>query len=363
MIMQQIKSIHYLRGIAAFLVVGFHVRNNFNDIYPIKNLGDFMFMSGASGVDLFFIISGFIMMYSTSIKVTPSDFIVRRIFRIFPPFLFLLTALYFLYPDFKTEHVMRSIFLIHSDYSSDAPFFGYNTLIPAWTLTYEVYFYLIFAISMTLSQKYRGLISIIALVLPVVLLQLIINGDLDLYGAATAELDKTNPLYGFVRFVSSPMMIELCYGIIFYSLSKYLKNIRHYELIAFASISFFVCSYLSWFRFFHGPINFGLWALILILGALIYESNKQLKNIPLLTFMGNISYSLYLTQGVVLTVLNHYEPYIPIYSSGKGFVRFVFSLSTCIVVAYFIYHYIEYPSIQIGKKFTQMIKRRKLSLA
>lgn len=361
--MQQIRSIHYLRGIAAFLVVGFHLRNNFNENYPIKEFGDYLFMGGASGVDLFFIISGFIMMYSTSRGVLAKDFVTRRLFRIFPPFLFLFAMLYFLYPDFKTEHALRSLFLIHSDYSSDAPFFGYNTLVPAWTLTYEIYFYFIFVVSMSLSNKYRGLISLLALSLPVIALQLAINGSIDMNGASTAELPKESYFYGLVRFISSPMMIEFCYGIVLYSIMSRIKRIAHPNLIAFACISFFICSYLSWFRFFHGPLNFGLWSIVLIIGCLIYESNNNLKEVKLLTFLGSISYSLYLTQGVVLTVLNHYEPYIPIYSAGKGLTRFIFSMTACIVVSYFVYEYIEKPSIKAGKSVSRFFQQKKAVIA
>lgn len=51
--MHQIRSIHYLRGIAALLVVGFHCRGGLNNVYPIKNFGDMLFISGSFGVDLF----------------------------------------------------------------------------------------------------------------------------------------------------------------------------------------------------------------------------------------------------------------------------------------------------------------------
>lgn len=361
--MQQIRSIHYLRGVAALLVVGFHLRSNLNDIYPIKSLGDYMFMGGASGVDLFFIISGFIMMYSTTREISASNFLIRRLFRIFPVFLFLLMLFYIIFPGFKTDHLLRSILLIHSDYSETPPFYGYNTLVPAWTLTYEMYFYMIFVISMSISQKYRGLISSVLLVMPVFLFQLVYNKNIDLYGTTSANISDENLFFGFIRFASSPMMIEFCYGIAFFYISKSLKNIKHYEVIAFSCFVFFVCSYLSWFRFFHGPINFGLWAITLIFGALVYESNKEIKEIRLFNFLGNISYSLYLTQGVILTTLNYYEANIPIYNSGAGIVRFTLSMSLCIVVAYFVYHYIETPFINYGKRLCSAIKQRNIATA
>ena len=56
-----INSIQALRGIAALLVVGFHYREALNLTFP--TLGDTLFINGAIGVDLFFLISGFITFY------------------------------------------------------------------------------------------------------------------------------------------------------------------------------------------------------------------------------------------------------------------------------------------------------------
>ncbi|HEG2001851.1 TPA: acyltransferase family protein [Enterobacter asburiae] len=63
-----ILSIHYLRGIAALLVVLFHFRDKLNNVYTQKDLGDLLFGGGLAGVDLFFLISGFIIVYSTKKK-------------------------------------------------------------------------------------------------------------------------------------------------------------------------------------------------------------------------------------------------------------------------------------------------------
>lgn len=63
----EIKTIQYLRGIAALAVVLFHYRftlNEFNQ-FDIKNLGNILFSSGSFGVDLFFMISGFVITLST----------------------------------------------------------------------------------------------------------------------------------------------------------------------------------------------------------------------------------------------------------------------------------------------------------
>lgn len=113
--MKKVKSIHYLRGIAALLVVAYHNKQYLNEVYAQKDLGDLLFISGGFGVDLFFIISGFIIMLSSQKKETnsPINFMTRRFFRIYPVF-FICTILFFLLnPVFTESELLRSLFLLH----------------------------------------------------------------------------------------------------------------------------------------------------------------------------------------------------------------------------------------------------------
>lgn len=132
--MKKVKSIHYLRGVAALLVVAYHNKQYLNEVYAQKDLGDLLFISGGFGVDLFFIISGFIIMLSSQKKETnsPINFMTRRFFRIYPVF-FICTILFFLLnPVFTESELLRSLFLLHLDYYSEAPFFGYKVMTPTY---------------------------------------------------------------------------------------------------------------------------------------------------------------------------------------------------------------------------------------
>ncbi|NWG93561.1 MAG: acyltransferase [Parvularculaceae bacterium] len=80
--MPQILSIQYLRAIAAVLVVALHstivIRRDYAPEFP-------MFTTGEFGVDIFFVISGFIMWTIAAEKpTTPAAFLERRIIRIVP---------------------------------------------------------------------------------------------------------------------------------------------------------------------------------------------------------------------------------------------------------------------------------------
>ena len=84
--MKKIVSIHYLRGIAALLVVAYHNKTSGYEGLSKENYFEYLFKGGAFGVDLFFIISGFIIAYSTqkSNKHNLIDFAIKRTFRIYP---------------------------------------------------------------------------------------------------------------------------------------------------------------------------------------------------------------------------------------------------------------------------------------
>jgi len=58
---RKLDSIQFLRGIAVLLVVAFHFRQYINSVYAQSDLGDRLFGLGEVGVDIFFVISGFII--------------------------------------------------------------------------------------------------------------------------------------------------------------------------------------------------------------------------------------------------------------------------------------------------------------
>lgn len=89
-------GVHYLRGLAALMVVYFHLFG-YQISTPLS-----MFAGGEFGVDMFFVISGFVMWITTERgNVTPQEFVTRRIVRVVPLywlFTLLLVAITVLFP-------------------------------------------------------------------------------------------------------------------------------------------------------------------------------------------------------------------------------------------------------------------------
>lgn len=341
-----------MRGIAALMVVLFHVRGMANEIYHIEKIGDLLFGPGAFGVDLFFIISGFIIVISTN-KLESNQVVkysIRRFFRVYPLLFASVIVFYILFfndSDFK--YLSKSLIPLHANYSDPAPFFGYNILAPAWTLSYEILFYLIFGVSMAISHKYRAIISSIIIFLLVFGIRYFLSDEISL----AIDINVSSKL-GFLDFISSPLLIEFFYGMLLayaylsINLSKFNNISSSFLLVLFP---LFLSFYLSWYRFGHGPINFGLWAIAFMLPFLIREKEGIIKgkNVVLLK-LGDLSYSLYMTHIITIFALNKYDLPFNMYNSITGYSKISFAIFASIMVAILFNIIIEKPFINLSRK-------------
>jgi len=134
-------------------VVLFHI--------PVIGFGHF-------GVDIFFVISGFVMMLST--EMTADKFFLKRIVRIVPTYWFFTIGVFLIaliLPDVLKNttanpvHLIKSFFFVPFDKNG----VGVTPILAlGWTLNYEMYFYLLFAIALKLNRNYRGELATFMLV-------------------------------------------------------------------------------------------------------------------------------------------------------------------------------------------------------
>lgn len=153
----RILPIQYLRAVAAMMVVWHHGAGQVPGVGQV-----FTAQFGTSGVDLFFVISGFIMVMTTSGRaITPQEFFVRRLIRVAPIYWILTTLLVVLAlaaPSlFRTtvltwDSVLQSLLFIPHLSPSHAGRV-WPVLVPGWTLNYEMFFYAIFAVSLAFSSR------------------------------------------------------------------------------------------------------------------------------------------------------------------------------------------------------------------
>jgi peptidoglycan/LPS O-acetylase OafA/YrhL len=309
--------IQLLRGIAALLVVLTHARYALLNT-PAYPQADQMFLPGAMGVDLFFLISGFIMCYSTARSDgSPADvarFLIKRFARVWPAYVAAtLLSVFVLSGGVDYFHVAanrlafwHTIGMIPFN-PHYVPYFSL-TLLVGWTLEFEMYFYLTFAASM-LFKRLRWFVLAAWVLLTVILLPL---------GQRGFDMDITRDLgyrVGYLSIVTSPFVLEFVAGVLIGWI--YLQDwarIRSRELcwhLLGLGVVFALWAIYSRAMPTHGPTNYG-WPLALMVLAMALASKTLEFKVPAFClWLGAISYSLYLThlisQGLVTRALIYFE--------------------------------------------------------
>jgi len=356
----RIDSIHYLRGVAALLVVFYHFKGFINGAYPIDNLGNLLFGVGAFGVDLFFIISGFIICFATKKKETHQSlkFLVRRFFRIYP-LLIVCVLLYFFFAikNGNLTSLFISLIPLNLNYNQHGPFFGYNILPPAWTITFEVFFYALFLISMTINHKMRGWIVIAIIMISMLALQIFATGAFSLEPSSNFGFGSLpHVLAAIASTASSPMMIGFICGVVIYMVWDKVDFDRidnHKNTLAtVAAIVLLMCISLLWSGQYegHGFAKWGWIAALMVISCLVIEGCVVIRQNRVLSFLGDISYSLYITHMVFLYAVTKKAWFFQFYKPSLGFATFTVFVSCSILMAYIFHRLIEMPSLRLGKK-------------
>lgn len=365
---RRLDSIECLRGVSALLVVFYHYRVFLNDITP--TLGHMLFENGRIGVDIFFVLSGFAIYLSTRF---PSErrlfpFLVRRFFRIVPLAWLLIGLIYLLSPHATVTALVKSLLFVPLTHT-EPPFFGYNLLTPAWTLMYELCFYVMFALALVLAPRHRGLV-VTALVLCLILGLQWIGSDrltLDAYDKAMFEPLTIGPVW--VGVLASPLFFEFLCGVLLGYLHLHhadsllrLPTALRIGLYAFL-LAFFVAHFFSGFIMGHGLDRKGLAALSLFIFYLAMNIDPLLAWFQqyfapgpggLFRFLGKISFSLYVVHEVVHQAVHHIPIVYPLYDQTGGLGKFVTLLSFSVVLSYLLHIIVEVPCQKLGKRIATL---------
>jgi peptidoglycan/LPS O-acetylase OafA/YrhL len=160
---EQVLPIQYLRGLAATMVIFHHALDQFAG-FKVALPTPF----GASGVDIFFVISGFVMTYTVHThNYSPSAFLLRRYIRIVPIYwivtIFTSALLFFdsaqvRHSIFSVTHLVASLFFWPMRDPGEPAVIS-PVLKLGWTLNYEMYFYLVFAALLPLGPRVRAVLT------------------------------------------------------------------------------------------------------------------------------------------------------------------------------------------------------------
>lgn len=264
-------SIQYLRALAAVAVVAHH------SLHGVSR--NFL----AAGVDLFFVISGFIM-YSVGSREAVRTFLKRRIVRVVPLYWFatllVATISVGLHPDkagpqFGQELMLSLLFVPH--YSLFNPTVIEPLLWLGWTLNYEMFFYALFAVGMATGR-----------LLPCI--------TLSLCGLVLAGLLRGSASPLWITY-TDPLLLEFLAGIY---LGRFADRLGRWSvaLLPIGLAGFWIFGLSDAPRI----LAWGVPALAVVAGALSIERLGRLPEIRWLKHWGDASYSIYLFQGFGLFI-------------------------------------------------------------
>lgn len=338
-----IDNVQVLRGIAALMVVAVHsidIAHNhpgstFRVIASLENFG-------AAGVDLFFVISGFIIAHTAfgASRRRPMDFAKSRLWRVVPLYL-LLSLPYAWSADITFEMVVATLLFWPA---ADPYMLSTPLMLIGWTLCFEMLFYAA-ATVVLLRPGHRLLIGVLLA-----------------YAACWILAEITN-LAAF-RFLGNPLILEFLLGVMVARLAPRLPA-RLGPLAMLAGIGWFVVMIVLGLegRGFNDPDVWsrvpvwGMPSALIVLGAVLMAPWRSPAIIPPLLLVGAASYSIYLTHPLALWVLQ--DALRVLGQQWHGVFVLVVSLAVSVLAGILVYRCIEQPILAVRRP----VKPRLLRMA
>lgn len=296
--MREILSVVYLRAICAVFIVLFHAAGRDDVTGSGESPLEQAFALGASRVDIFFVISGFVLFLATYSRggEPPGAFLLRRIMRIAPLYWVFTLVLAFaalgwpkLFPNLKptAQDIAMSLFFI-PHFSASKPDKIWPILVQGWALTYEVIFYLVFTAAL-FARRLSWLPIIAALFCGLVLAGVILQ-----------------PAGALGITITDPVLLEFLGGALF--AQAWLNGWRMsrqgaWLLLVMALVGLGAG---TWAAQHWVPLRaafLGIPALMIVIACVMLDASRPWKKIGWVQEIGQASYSIYLIHGIVISVV------------------------------------------------------------
>lgn len=317
------------------------------DLSQLKLFSMFI-MKGWLGVDLFFILSGFILSYSYQERMRVLSFssvrffIINRLAKIFPAHLFVMlifgiavaTARYAnIFPDYSSNFGLQNyflqIFLLHGIGIVEPR--GWN--LPTWSISSELLAYLLFPILVIILNKFENLKANLLLIVSMMMFLIFLAWNLN--NGTKFMLDYQ---FSGLRVVS-----EFFIGICLCQIYKKLKKSYTYLIwIIMALIAIFLQTFFIEGAFY--DFAYLIYFMILIPSLALLPTSS--KRVSIFIFFGKTSYALYLIHSLVIIGLNQIIrkiSFLQLYPE----INLIAFLFLYIIISWFIYEKVE----KTGQKF------------
>jgi len=315
----RLHALQYLRAVAALAVVYSHA------VIQVDSYQQYLMEAGSFGVDIFFVISGFIMIYIAKPENTFGQFFINRVRRVVPLywfFLLLMAAILLATPSvfkatvFDFEALMLSLgFIPH--WSGAHPTEAWPIVAPGWSLNFEMYFYLVFAVSLFFADRFR--IAFISLVITVVF---IVAQWFDTGESAAAH------------FFAKSMVFEFIFGMLLAAAWK-----RGFRMPASTAAWLLVLGICLLFLKLPVPriFEYGIPSLLIVAACLFVKAREYQWGV----LLGDASYALYLSHIFVLGAVRKVLP--PLLGDGPmaAYLFVALSLIICTLASVIVHKYVD----------------------
>jgi exopolysaccharide production protein ExoZ len=334
-----ILSIQYLRAVAAMMVVFYHIKPQ------LARMG----YTGAwwewldSGVDVFFVISGFIMWTTAGDgKSTPRAFVLRRLHRIVPLYWVITSfsvAIMVVAPQlvqvsrFDMHHVVASYLFIPALHPTLKMLWPVVT--PGWTINYEMFFYAIFAGCMLVKGRAQAYALSLVFV-GLVCLQIFVHDG------------KSVP-----AFYTSSIILEFLAGVWVAILvqNKVLLGARALPCALAFVVMVVVLRRLGDQFALPDVVMRGAPAVVLVYGCVAAEMRRPVREMRLFRHLGDASYSIYLSHFSVLSAFAQAWRALHLHQHNGGWIGFaVVAPGVVMVAGLACYHFVELPLGQVTRR-------------
>lgn len=355
----EITPLTGLRAFAALWVVAYHYRNVFAVTLP--GFPHLLGERGYLGVDVFFVLSGFILSYNyggrVSSRAAYRSFLVNRIARLYPLHLVTLVALMTLVglasavgltinnPQFYAYdyHLFLQLLLLHSWGFEQSP--SWN--IPSWSISAEFFAYLLFPIFYWLASRLRRPLPLalgVAISIGAMIGVLRSLGHTSLHVATEHTLIRVSG--------------EFLAGCLIYRLYEMRRSLPIGSTLSYLVLLFGV------FIVAVSPLSDPLMphAACVLVYVLARASGPAVRvfTLPPVVWLGRVSYSIYLTHLMILSMLLRLTPLEMLQAMGLPARLAVLALHGAILVAVAAgsYRLVEVPGRRIVRDWAKRTREK-----
>lgn len=332
-----VNGIQILRGLAAGIVVIRHISKELAHLASGS-----AFETGQFGVDIFFVISGFVI-FVTAPKLSSVEFVKRRFIRVAPLYwLFLILTIagdvfrHRVDHNYVASNALLSFFFVpsHDHVGSLFP-----PLVVGWSLNFEAFFYVIAALILAIRPARKFLGGLTAAILALILAGFVVR---TLVGPSTAP----------VTIWLLPIILEFLAGA---WIARWWQGGGHITrpvgllllvgAVVWIAVAPTQTPYAIW-----RPVAWGVPATMIVLGTLAFESHLGAASLRPLHLLGDASYSLYLVHpiviGLVLAIAHDALVDVPLLGS------LVVITMGCVAAGILVHFALERPLLRLTRHIT-----------